>query len=68
MSQGRKEYPHGRTPAAWAGSILATLGFLVASVGFVMNLNWPIIWVGFAIVAVSVVVGGVMRKLGYGQE
>lgn len=67
VASGRKHYHHGRTPAAWVGSILAAIGFVVSSVGFLLNINWPIVWVGFALVAVSVVLGGLMVKLGYGQ-
>ncbi len=66
--QQRREYHHGRTPAAWTSSIMAAVGFLISTVGFLMNINWPVVGVGLAIVVVSPIVGGVMRKMGYGQE
>ncbi len=61
------QHHHGKTPAAWAGSLLATLGFLVGTVGFLLNINWTVVWIGFALVALGAIVGGVMRKMGYGQ-
>lgn len=67
MSEAHKEYHHGRTPAAWTGSILATVGFLVSTVGFLMNINWTVVWVGFALIALGTIAGGVMSKMGYGQ-
>lgn len=68
MTHAHEKYHHGRSPAAWVGSIVALIGFLVSTVGFVMSLNWPIIWVGFALVLAGAIAGGVLRKMGYGQE
>lgn len=65
---GRKHYHHGRTPAAWVGSIIAAIGFIVAAVGFMLpGINWAVIWIGFGAVAVGVILGGVLVKMGYGQ-
>lgn len=63
----RDKYHHGRSPAAWAGSVVAAIGFILATVGFLMNINWPIVWVGLALVLVAAIVGYVMVKLGKGQ-
>lgn len=62
-----KHYHHGRTPAAWAGSIIAAVAFVVGAIGFLLGPNWTMIVVGGVLLAASVVVGGVLRKLGYGQ-
>ena len=64
----RVEYHHGRTPAAWTGMTIAMVGSIVATVGFLMPFNWPIIWVGLGLLVGSALVGGIMRKMGYGQE
>ncbi len=61
---------HGNTRAAWVGSIVAFVGFLVAGVAFVLpgGINWTVMWVGFAIVALSAVVGLILRNLGHGAR
>lgn len=66
MSTGRK-YHHGKTPAAIWGSALAAVGFVVAAVGFVLPFNWLVIGVGAVIVVLSLIVGGTLRSVGFGQ-
>ncbi|MFT3862609.1 HGxxPAAW family protein [Micropruina sp.] len=67
MSQGGKHYHHGRTPAAWAGSIIALVGFLICAVAFLMGPNWLLFWVSIVVILGGALVGGVMRKMGMGQ-
>lgn len=71
MSESSKEYHHGQTPAAWAGVGISTVGFLVMAVSFFLGkegpILWPMFWVSVAIVLGGALVGGVMRKMGYGQ-
>lgn len=64
----KEKYHHGRTPAAWTASVVATIGALIATVGFFLNINWTVVWIGLAVMAVSPIIGGVMVKLGFGQE
>ncbi|MDO5535525.1 MAG: HGxxPAAW family protein [Propionibacteriaceae bacterium] len=63
-----EKYHHGRTPAAWTASTIAAIGALIATVGFFLNINWVVVWVGLGIVLAAAVVGGVMVKMGYGQQ
>ncbi|UXY26988.1 HGxxPAAW family protein [Streptomyces sp. HUAS TT20] len=57
---------HGHTPAAWTGVTIAFFGFCVA--GAFMVMAQPLgFWAGMAMVALSPVVGGVMRSMGLGQ-
>jgi hypothetical protein len=57
---------HGNTPAAWSAVAVALLGFVVGSVGLMLDpISYPIFWVGVALVVVSVIVFGVLAKLGY---
>lgn len=70
MSEGAnhgKQYHHGRTPAAWTGSTIALIGFLISAVGFLMSMNWVLFWIGIVVVLAGAVVGGVMHKMGLGQ-
>ncbi len=60
-------YHHGRTPAAWAGTIIAAVAFTLAAIGFLLGPNWTMIWVGAVLLVLSLVVAGVLRRAGYGQ-
>lgn len=62
-----REYHHGRTPAAWTGSIIAAVGFTVGAIAFMMGPNWTLIWVAAVLLVLSLVAGGVLRRMGYGQ-
>lgn len=59
---------HGRTKAAWAGSVIAAIGFLLSTVGFLMDISWPVVWAGLAIVVVGAIAGLIMRNIGLGQR
>ncbi|MFV0407234.1 MAG: HGxxPAAW family protein [Propioniciclava sp.] len=59
---------HGRTVAAWTGSAIATLGAVIGTVGFLMNINWVVVGVGVAVMLAGAIVGGFLRKMGYGQN
>lgn len=63
-----REYHHGRTPAAWAGSIAAAVAFTLGAVGFLLGPNWTVVWIAVALLLVSIVLGAVLRRAGYGQE
>lgn len=66
-ASGGERYHHGRTPAAWVGMVVAVVGALIGTVGFLMNINWPVVYVGLAVLVLAPIVGGVLRKMGYGQ-
>jgi hypothetical protein len=63
-----REYHHGRTPAAWAGSIIAAVAFTLGAIAFIMGPNWTLIWVAAVLLVLSLVTGGVLRRMGYGQS
>ena len=55
------------SPAAWAGVIVAFVGFCVA--GAFMVAAQPVgFWVGIALTLVGAVVGGVMKLMGMGKD
>lgn len=58
---------HGRTPAAWAGSIIAAVAFVLGAIAFVLGPNWTMLWAAGVLLVLSLVVGGVLRRIGYGQ-
>lgn len=63
-----REYHHGRTPAAWTGSILAGIAFVLAAIAFLIGPNWTLLWVSAVLLVLSLVAGGVLRRMGYGQS
>lgn len=58
---------HGSTPAAWTLVVIITLAFIVATLGVVLG-NWPMFWVGVALVPVGAIVGLLMKKAGLGKK
>ena len=57
---------HGHTVAAWTTVIIVLAGSLVAGVGVLLAIVW-MFWAGLAIVLIGVIVGRVLKGMGYGQ-
>ncbi len=62
---GAKHVHHGRTVAAWAGSMIALVGFVVGGLALVFG-SWLFFWIGVVIVVASLIVTVVLRKIGMG--
>lgn len=62
-----RQYHHGRTPAAWAGSIIAAVAFILGAVAVMIGPNWTLLWASAVLLVLSLVTGAVMRRMGYGQ-
>ena len=58
---------HGSTPAAWTLSITIIVASVIAGVGFVIP-EWTLVWIGAALVPVAVILGVVLKRMGYGVE
>jgi hypothetical protein len=57
---------HGNTPAAWSAVAVALLGFVVGGVGLMLDpVSMTVFWVGVALCVASVVVYGVLAKMGF---
>lgn len=57
---------HGKTPAAWATTIIVIIGSVIAGLAVaVASIPWAI--AGFAIVGVGCIVGLVMKSAGLGR-
>ncbi|MFB9376338.1 HGxxPAAW family protein [Kineococcus gynurae] len=64
---GHDELGHGHSIAAWAGVTTCLVGFLILSLAVVFpSLTWGII--GGVVIVASMVVGGVLAKMGYGVK
>ena len=66
MARTAKFYHHGRSPAAWVGSIVAAVGFVIAAVG-AFGPNWVIIGIGAALLLIAGLGTMVMKAMGLGQ-
>ena len=62
-----KEIHHGRTWAAWVGSTIALIATIVGGIG-VMVQNWPVFWIGIALLVVALIATAVLKKMGYGAD
>ena len=62
-----KHVHHGRTTAAWAGTLIALVAFLVGGLALVFQ-NWPIFWVGVGLLVVSLIVTKVLQVTGHGAH
>ncbi|MFD6176106.1 MULTISPECIES: HGxxPAAW family protein [unclassified Isoptericola] len=58
---------HGHTTAAWTAMIGIMLGVAVGAVGMLPDVPDAVVWVGAVIVAGSLVLGAVLRGMGFGQ-
>ena len=60
-----KHVHHGRTPAAWAGSMIALIGFIVGAIGMMM-LSPAIVGVSAALFVIAIIVTVALQKMGKG--
>lgn len=74
MSESEQQAPeqpvyvhHGRTVAAWTGSIIAGVGFVLGAIAFLLGPNWVLAGVAAALLLTAVVTGGVLHRMGHGQ-
>jgi len=58
---------HGHTTAAWTAMIGIMLGVLVGAVGMLPDVPDAVVWIGAVIVAAALVLGLVLRNMGFGQ-
>lgn len=67
MARTARYYHHGTSPAAWVGSVLSAIGFVLAAVGAMLGPSWIVVILGTALVALAGLVTVVMKINGYGQ-
>lgn len=62
-----KHVHHGRTRAAWVGTTIASLAFVVGGIALVIQ-NWPMFWAGVALLVLAPIVGKVLQVMGHGAR
>lgn len=60
-----KHVHHGRTPACWAGSMIALIGFIVAAIGMIM-LSPPVVITAGVLFVIAIIVTVALQKMGKG--
>jgi hypothetical protein len=58
---------HGRTLAAWTGSSIGLVAFILGAIAVVLK-NWPMFWVSVGLAAVALIVTVVLQRMGYGAN
>ncbi|HSN37726.1 MAG TPA: HGxxPAAW family protein [Arthrobacter sp.] len=61
----REPTGHGNSPAAWTTVFVMLVGALIMSIAYVIA-NTPIFIAGAAVLLLGLVIGFIMRKVGYG--
>ena len=62
-----KHVHHGRTVAAWTGSVIGLVAFIVGAIAVVMK-YWPMFWVAVGLAVVALIVTVVLQRMGYGAH
>ena len=62
-----KHVHHGRTLAAWIGSIIGLVAFIVGAIAVVIQ-RWPMFWGAVGLAVVALIVTAVLQRMGYGAH
>ena len=62
-----KHVHHGRTLAAWTGTSIAMVAFILGGIAVVIQ-NWPLFWVSVALLVVAVIATKVLQVMGRGAR
>jgi fatty acid desaturase len=62
-----KHVHHGRTLAAWTGSAIGLVAFIVGGFAVVFQ-RWPMFWVAVALAVVALIVTVILQRMGYGAS
>jgi uncharacterized membrane protein len=58
---------HGRTVAAWTGSVIGLVAFIVGAIAVVIQ-RWPIFWAAVGLAVVALIVTAILQRMGYGAH
>ena len=62
-----KHVHHGRTLAAWIGSAIGLLAFILGAIAVVVQ-NWPMFGIAVGLAVVALIVTVVLQRMGYGAH
>jgi hypothetical protein len=67
MSTESADTGHGNSPAAWTAVVIMLVAFSVGTIAFWFSIE-PVVWISAAFVLIGWIVGGIMKKMGYGVD
>ncbi len=67
MSHDANDPGHGHTIAAWTTVAIMVVAFTIGTIFFFLE-NPPLVWASAGLAVLSVVVGYVLRQMGYGSK
>ncbi|WP_375431727.1 HGxxPAAW family protein [uncultured Friedmanniella sp.] len=62
-----KHVHHGRTTAAWTGSLIAMLATIMGGIGVMMQ-NWVLFWAAVGVMVIGLVLAKVLQATGHGAR
>jgi len=62
-----KHVHHGRTLAAWAGTTIAMVAFILGGIAVVVQ-NWPLFWISAGLLVLGLIATKVLQVMGYGAD
>ena len=68
VNKAGKHVHHGRTPAAWAGTMVALAAILLGAIALVAGPQWVLFWISVALLVLSLVVTKVLQVMGFGAN
>ena len=66
-SRPAKHVHHGRTVAAWTGTSIAMVAFVLGGIALVIQ-NWTMFWIAVALLVVSLIATKVLQVMGHGAH
>lgn len=72
--RAKREYHHGMSPASLVSSIVCLIGFVIMGIGMSFgpsglgSINWTVVWIGLAVTLGSALIGGILNRVGLGQD
>lgn len=58
---------HGNSPAAWTAVVIMLVAMTIGTIAFWFAVVW-VVWASAALMVVGLLVGLIMKKLGYGAN
>ncbi len=62
-----KHVHHGRTLAAWVGSIVAMAAFIIGGIAVIIQ-NWPLFWASVGLFVLALIATKVLQVMGHGAH